>query len=170
MEHRAVAPNLAGLPAIAGEEVDIGTETSITMSDPAGLALVGAVALLYLALRLLPRLLVGAANRLSPADLKRSLGTDTRLLVLDVRSPREFREDFGHIPGSINLPFERLESVIATPETKADWSNRLLIVVCRSDTRAVFALRKLRRAGYRRVRVLAGGITNWVDYGFEVER
>ena len=71
-------------------------------------------------------------------------------LLLDVRTPAEFRE--GHIPGSRNLPLDqirRAEEVAAERETP-------LFLYCASGARSGAAARQLRDMGYQNVTNIGG--------------
>ena len=73
-------------------------------------------------------------------------------LLLDVRSPREYRE--GHIPGSENIPLQDLDEVEFVAEDK----NTAIFVYCRSGSRSRQAEDDLRYMGYQNVTNI-GGIT-----------
>lgn len=74
-------------------------------------------------------------------------------VVVDVRTPEEYRA--GHIPGSVNVPLDRLEGV----RTVADKTTPLY-VYCRSGARSASAAGVLRRSGYEKVTDM-GGILSW---------
>ena len=84
------------------------------------------------------------------------------LEVLDVREPFEFRH--GHIPGARLLPsgeaWSRLEEV--PPD-------RAIAVVCGDQTRSAAVASMLQRAG-RDVRLVMGGMVDWLERGYPVER
>jgi len=64
-------------------------------------------------------------------------------LVIDVRSPEEFRS--GHVPNAVNIPLDELgESLPRRVKNK----NQLLLLHCLSGTRSGMAKSKLRRLGY----------------------
>lgn len=62
-------------------------------------------------------------------------------IILDVRTAGEFMA--GHIPGSINLPLQQLESAAA----ELARANRTVITCCRSGYRSEEAAQLLRRKG-----------------------
>jgi phage shock protein E len=72
-------------------------------------------------------------------------------VLLDVRTPEEYRS--GHVPGSVNLPLDRLSSRQFSPDTP-------LFVYCLSGARSAQACAWLSRQGCRTVRNL-GGITSY---------
>lgn len=81
-------------------------------------------------------------------------------LLLDVRTPQEYRE--GHVPGSINLPLQEIEGagrVIPDKETP-------VFLYCRSGARSGEATRFLEQMGYSKVKNI-GGI---ISYHGKVER
>lgn len=80
-------------------------------------------------------------------------------VLLDVRTPREYRE--GHIPGSKNVPLQSLDGPGVIPAGKDD----SLFVCCYSGARSSQAVKMLTRMGYRKVKNI-GGIA---DYTGKVE-
>jgi hydroxyacylglutathione hydrolase len=77
-------------------------------------------------------------------------------VMLDVRSPEEFAQ--GHLPGAINIPFQRVSSGIS--ELPADRAE-LLVVYCGHGPRAWIAGRALRRLGFTDIRYLKGHMAGW---------
>ena len=92
-----------------------------------------------------------------------SAGPD--FVLLDVRSPEHFAR--GHVPGAINLPHGK---IIASK--LAQWSPETLFVTycagphCNGAARGALRLAKLGRP----VKIMAGGITGWLDEGFALAR
>lgn len=80
-------------------------------------------------------------------------------LLLDVRTPQEYEQ--GHIPGSRNIPLQRIDKVSAFAGSK----NVPLFVYCRSGARSRQAVGILEQMGYTYVKNL-GGIA---DYHGKVE-
>lgn len=86
-------------------------------------------------------------------------------ILLDVRSPAAYGK--GHVPGAVSLPHAKIiESKMAgyPPET-------LLIVYCAGPhcngaDRAAIRLAQLGRP----VKIMIGGVTGWLDEGFELAR
>ncbi|WP_149357374.1 rhodanese-like domain-containing protein [Comamonas testosteroni] len=86
-------------------------------------------------------------------------------VLLDVRSPALF--SLGHVPGAINLPHGKIvESKLAA------WPEETLFVTycagphCNGAARGALRLARLGRP----VKIMAGGITGWLDEGFELNR
>ena len=59
-------------------------------------------------------------------------------VLLDVRTPEEYAE--GHLPDSVNLPLDRIETIAIAP-------SRPLFVYCRSGARSSQACSILKRRG-----------------------
>jgi rhodanese-related sulfurtransferase len=100
--------------------------------------------------------------RVAGGDLAARLDSVT---VLDVRSPAEF--DSVHIPGSVNLPLDRL------PEYVSELTSAVrtpVVLICRSGQRAREAERALEAAGLPGLHVLDGGLTAWESAGLPVVR
>ncbi len=100
--------------------------------------------------------------RVAAQELVDRLGEVT---VLDVRSPAEFAAM--HIPGSFNLPLDRL------PEYGSQLGSAVenpVVLVCRSGQRAQEAERALLGADLPGLHVLAGGLSAWENAGLPVVR
>jgi phage shock protein E len=67
-------------------------------------------------------------------------------LVIDVRSETEYREQ--HLPGTINIPLDRLGGEIAR---HAPDQAQPLLLHCRSGTRSGMGTSTLKKLGYRNV-------------------
>lgn len=84
-------------------------------------------------------------------------------VLLDVRSPAMFAR--GHVPGAINLPHGKIVA-----SKLADYPPDTLFVTycagphCNGATRGAIRLAQLGRP----VKVMIGGVTGWVDEGFEL--
>jgi rhodanese-related sulfurtransferase len=99
------------------------------------------------------------------ARLRSALEDDPDTLVVDVRTPAEFRA--GHIPGSINLPLDQVDAHLR--RIVADAGGHM-VLVCQSGGRAGQACEKLTMAGLEDVEVLEGGMTSWAAAGGPVDR
>ncbi len=88
------------------------------------------------------------------ALVERQQKADPELLVLDVRTHEEFAS--GHVPGAINIPFDRLaERLEDVPKDKD------VVVYCQSGRRAGIAAKTLADNGYTRLSHLEGDIAAW---------
>ena len=84
-------------------------------------------------------------------------------VLIDVSEPEEFAK--GHAVGARNVPFGQIEGHKALPSNKS----LPLVVVCPTGARAGRAAGMLRKAGYEKARVLAGGLKAWREANLPVE-
>ena len=86
-------------------------------------------------------------------------------VLLDVRGPELFAA--GHVPGALNLPHGKI-----TERRMAEWPEGTLFVVycagphCNGADKAAARLARLGRP----VKRMIGGVTGWLDEGFELVR
>ena len=78
----------------------------------------------------------------------------TNALLVDVRTPQEYRE--GHVPDSRNIPLQ----VIDTIKTIVPQTNTPLFVYCHSGARSSQATAMLGKMGYTNVKNI-GGIVSY---------
>ncbi len=91
--------------------------------------------------------------QISGADLSAQLAQDRPPVVIDVRTPAEFRS--GHIAGARLIPLQELGQRLA--EIPKD---EQVVTVCHSGSRSQMAARRLKREGYD-VLNLVGGMMHW---------
>ena len=97
-------------------------------------------------------------------DVHDALSKGADFVLLDVRGPALFAR--GHVKGAINLPHGK---IIASK--MAEWPEDTLFVTycagphCNGAARGALRLAELNRP----VKIMAGGITGWIDEGFELE-
>ena len=98
-------------------------------------------------------------------DVHDALSRTPDFVLLDVRSPALFAQ--GHVPGAINLPHGK---IIASK--LAQWPEGTLFVTycagphCNGAARGALLLAQLGRP----VKIMAGGLTGWIDEGFALAR
>jgi rhodanese-related sulfurtransferase len=98
-----------------------------------------------------------------PEDLVDRLGNETELLLIDVRTPEEFAA--GHIPGALNIPYDKLPSRLHELEGR---QSEELVVYCRTGRRAKIAEQALVEAGFQNVRDLAGHMVAWTAASYPI--
>lgn len=80
-------------------------------------------------------------------------------MVLDVRTPREFRS--GHVPRAQNIEISQLSSRLDEVRKLVEGdTSRPIVVYCAAGVRAAKAKRILLQAGFTRVTNL-GGVQDW---------
>ena len=96
-------------------------------------------------------------------DVHEGLGPGADFVLLDVRSPTMFAK--GHVPGAINLPHGKIIG-----SKMAQWPADTVFVTycagphCNGAARGALRLAELERP----VKIMTGGVTGWVDEGFEL--
>lgn len=83
--------------------------------------------------------------------------------LLDVRTQGEY--DDGHISGSTLIPVQVIESRL--DELPKD---EKILIYCRTGRRSVDASRILIDHGFKHVYNMKGGITDWTNSGFKLEK
>jgi len=76
------------------------------------------------------------------------------VLLFDLRTRREYEEY--HVPGSILLPLEELET-----RYKEIPKNKTVYLICRTGNRTAQAMRYLLTRGYRKTYNVLNGIVEW---------
>lgn len=94
-------------------------------------------------------------------DMHEALKKGADFVLLDVRSPALFAK--GHIPGAINLPHGKI-----VRSKMANWPEDTIFVTycagthCNGAARGALRLAELERP----VKIMAGGVTGWLNEGF----
>jgi rhodanese-related sulfurtransferase len=99
-----------------------------------------------------------APARLLAAELKRRLAKGEDITVLDVRSATDYSGELGHVEGSVNIPLDQLPRRLSELERVRE---RPIAVICRTHRMSSQAVDVLRRAGFRRVQLVADGMLAW---------
>ena len=107
----------------------------------------------------------GEAPRLAQEALLEKMSVADEVVLLDVRTPKEFSEGF--IPGAINIPHDELEARIAELEGAR---GKEIVVYCRSGRRSDIALGLLQKAGFGKVYHLEGDFLGWTEAKRPVEK
>lgn len=98
------------------------------------------------------------------AELKKVLDADEDIILLDVRTPREY--EAVHIPDAVNVSRGLLEfsiwSVVPDKEEK-------IYVYCKSGARAALATQQLNDFGYKNAVAITTGMVDWAKTGYPVQ-
>lgn len=86
-------------------------------------------------------------------------------IVVDVRTAAEFSA--GHIPGSINVPADKVAERLGDLEPHRA---KPVIVTCQTGIRAGGACSKLKQGGFERLYELSGGLGAWQTAGLPVKK
>ena len=106
-----------------------------------------------------------ATPTISQEHLLKKIESGETPLILDVRTPGEFRS--GHVPQAINIPHTELVSRLAE---LADAKDQEVVTYCERGPRAGFAESVLQEAGFSAVRHLVGDMNAWRRNGLPIER
>jgi len=93
---------------------------------------------------------------IDPVGLKQRLDNQEGVFILDVREPHEY--DICRLEGSTLIPLGELPKRVNELNSADD-----IVVHCRSGVRSAKAVDFLRKAGFRKVKNLTGGILAWSD-------
>src|SRR5574340_344921 len=99
-------------------------------------------------------------------DLKQKMEVGEDFVLLDVLPPESYARE--HLPGAINLPLDQMDRA----STAALAKDRETIVYCGSFLcqASPTAAAKLREMGFTRVLDFEGGVADWREAGYPMER
>lgn len=85
------------------------------------------------------------------------LKRDSNVVVLDVRTPAEWRGELGHIENAILIPVQELAARLNELEP---YKGKTILAVCRSGNRSRTATALLNQKGFKALNV-SGGMLEW---------
>jgi len=97
---------------------------------------------------------------ISQDALMQRIKADHAQLILDVRSPEEYKA--GHIPGAINIPHDQVGSRLSEISSH---KNKEVVLYCRSGRRVAIAADILQSAGFSKLLHLDGDMYDWQSNG-----
>ncbi len=100
-------------------------------------------------------------NQLEPAEVNTMAGQSPRPILLDVRTPQEYKQ--GHIKGAELIPLDQLAQ-----QLKRISKEREIICICQSGSRSISAARHLISQGYTASN-MRGGISRWARAGLPLK-
>ncbi|MEO1258165.1 MAG: rhodanese-like domain-containing protein [Bacteroidota bacterium] len=104
------------------------------------------------------QLLKSKLNNLSPEEFKQALESTKGAILVDCRTPDEFK--FSRIKGAIN--FNYLTQHFVEEMENLDPSNEYF-VYCRSERRSLRTCTLLKNGGFAKVYNLEGGLQEWIS-------
>ncbi|HLO17648.1 MAG TPA: YeeE/YedE thiosulfate transporter family protein [Anaerolineales bacterium] len=97
-----------------------------------------------------------------PAELFKTVYNQSiNLIMLDVRSESDY--NLYHIKGAINVPLEKLPTIIPDLLTEPS-ANSVFVLMSNDETAATKAWKQLSAATVPNVYILEGGINNWITF------
>ncbi len=103
-----------------------------------------------------------SAKETSAEQLQAALGKDSKILVIDVRSPQEFAA--GHIPGAVNIPLDELSRKLEQMKVSKDTT---LVTTCEHGGRSSRAAVELQKLGYPTASFCT--LDSWKKCGYKIE-
>src|SRR6266487_600496 len=92
-----------------------------------------------------------------PADVAKWIAEDPRVLLVDVREPRE--REAGHIDGSVHIELTQLAS-----RAESFQRGQPIVFYCRVGNRSTMAAQALRASGFDAYS-MHGGLARWAQEG-----
>ena len=89
--------------------------------------------------------------------------SDQPPLLIDVRSPAEFKGGYGHLPDSLSIPVLELESHFEELES---FKEKEIVTMCPGGGMSLVAVEILESAGFKDVKSLKGGTDLWHKKGY----
>jgi len=94
---------------------------------------------------------------IAPADAAKLLGYDSTVVFLDVRTPKEYASETGHLQGALFIPVDSLENHMKELEL---YKSKTIVAYCRTGVRSGRAQRILAEHGFHALS-MTGGIIRW---------
>jgi membrane protein DedA with SNARE-associated domain/rhodanese-related sulfurtransferase len=136
-----------------------------------GIVVLLAALVMYVAVKALQRHQLIRTLRMARVrvdELADMLARGEHPLVVDVRSAASRSE--GRIPGAVWIDASTFEESLRTSGVQDRLGDEVIVYcACPNEASAASVAKQLMRAGFRRVRPLAGGIEAWVEHGYSVE-
>lgn len=110
---------------------------------------------------------LGQVRQVPPVELQSMIAAGRAPLLLDVREHEELVGELGHIRGSRHI---RLIELADRADELMDHREKEIVCVCRAGMRSTTAAAILTGLRFSRVSNLRGGMLEWNDLGFPVER
>jgi rhodanese-related sulfurtransferase len=90
------------------------------------------------------------------------------VVVLDVRTPREFAE--GHVAGAVNLSVAREGSEHFDDEVAKLDRDKIYLLYCARGNRSAIAVDLMSKMGFTHLNDFSGGMQQWMKEGKPVEK
>lgn len=117
---------------------------------------------------ILPRL-IGRLRRRPMMDvdvLNQKMDAGEDILLLDVRTSKDYLGEQGHIKNSVLIPVEELEKRLTEID---DFQEKTVMTLCRADRRSAKAAQILTKHDFADVHIIRGGMTAWHETGYAIE-
>jgi membrane protein DedA with SNARE-associated domain/rhodanese-related sulfurtransferase len=105
-------------------------------------------------------------DRITVPELLELIDAGKELVILDVR-PRDVRAQDGIIPGAVSAHPQDIDPIIKSYSLDTEI---IVYCACPNEASAATAAKHLKRAGFKKIRPLLGGIEAWVQAGHPIDR
>lgn len=128
------------------------------------------VALAFVLMKYMPRLLAFGIPFVDAKDVQGKLVNGDDIVVIDVRTANEYASNTGRVAGSVNVPVGDLRGRLESAGgALGDLKDHPVYLLCRTENRSASAAKMMRRAGFKNVSVVKGGMSGWNKAGLPAE-
>ena len=106
-------------------------------------------------------------HSISPAELRRLLGSPHDLLLLDVRQPLDLLAYPEIVPGAKRIP---PDDVLTNPDVIPRDKDTIVYCTCPGEKTSRRILRQALSLNFTQIRFLSGGLAAWKAAGYPVEQ
>ncbi len=108
-----------------------------------------------------------AVQHLSVEEVYQILQNQPDAIVIDVRTQEEFTGPLGHIAGAQLKPVQEIQTWASQIDSL---KNQPVILICRTVNRSGKAAEYLRSRGFTNLAAVKGGMVEWNNKGYPVEK
>ncbi len=104
-------------------------------------------------------------TELAFADFDSNLKADSNYIIVDVRTPKEYRH--GHMKNAINVSYF---GTTFTDSIKTLDRNKTVYMYCQTQHRSPLASKKMKKLGFKKIIDLKGGFMKWENNQMPIEK
>lgn len=105
-------------------------------------------------------------KKITAQELKKKIDAKEDFVLINTLPEHYFKQ--GHVPGSINIPTDDIETEV--PGKLQDLDKEIVVYCANVDCQAApKAGRKLEALGFKHVLDFEGGVKGWVEAGYELK-
>jgi rhodanese-related sulfurtransferase len=98
--------------------------------------------------------------------LDKIVNSENSFKLIDIRN-KGYYNNLGHIKGAVSIP---LLDLVENIDQLNEYKNEELIIICEVGNSSKFITHLLAHQGYKNLKNLAGGMSNWIEKGFTIEK
>jgi rhodanese-related sulfurtransferase len=104
-------------------------------------------------------------NELSFSEFDNSLKSDSNYILVDVRTPKEYRN--GHMKNAVNVSYF---GTTFTDSIKTLDRKKTIYMYCQTQHRSPLASKKMKKLGFHKIIDLKGGFMKWENNQMPIEQ